>query len=148
VDGVCEFALISSKAPVPLTEVNEVEGFKGEKGNTIKPSRRNAKFVEIKLEGKAYADGKSGWYPAMFGVLFKYRGTTKITPATALGIKFTNRKTGNKEEHWFNEPDVSFVMGCKTGESFAHYLIVEIPKEVTAFLLQGPAALQHLQLKK
>ena len=134
------------KCKIRVTEIKEIKSFKSKKGKTVKPSRRNAKFMELKLEGESYAEGKSAWYPKMFGAMFLYRGVMKITPAIALGIKFKNRTTGNAEEHWFYDPEVSFTMGCKPGESFVHYVIVEIPKDVTDFTFQGPVMIQKLRV--
>lgn len=131
-----------------VTESREIESFKGEKGNLIKPSRRDAKFIELKVEGVANKNGKSLWYPQMFAAIFEYRGYVKIAPAVAIGIKFNDAKSGNQVEQWFNEANVSFAMGCEPGKSFAHYVIVEIPKEVTGFQLQGPTVIQSVELKK
>lgn len=137
-----------SACDLKVTEIREIEGFKGEKGDMIKPSRRNAKFVELKLEGTANAEGESAWYPKMFAAVFEYRGSLKISPAVALGLKFSDKASGSKREQWFSEPEVSFTMKNKMGESFAHYLIIEIPEESKDFHLQGPAAIQQVQLDK
>jgi hypothetical protein len=121
-----------------VTGYKEINSFTSEKGDVIKPSRRDAKFVEVTIEITATAGGEFVLYPAMFSALCSYRGTAKAIPARALGTKIKDRSTGKVTEYWYHEPEVSVILGVKAGETFRKYLVVEVPKEVDEFLVQGP----------
>jgi len=121
-----------------VTEFKEITGFTGEKGDVIKPSRRDAKFVEVTLEITANAGGEFVLYPAMFSALCSYRGVAKALPARALGTKIKDGFSGGVTEYWYNEPGVSVVLEVSAGETFRKYLVVEVPKEIDLFLVQGP----------
>ena len=123
---------------IKVTEFKEINSFTGEKGDVIKPSRRDAKFVEVTLEITATAGGEFVLYPAMFSALCSYRGTAKAIPARALGTKIKDRSSGEVTEYWYHEPDVSVILEVKAGETFRKFLVVEVPKEVDVFLVQGP----------
>ena len=135
------------KCDFKISEIREVPGFKGENG-IVKPSRRDAKLLEIKLEGKANSDGASAWYPQMFAAIFYYRGALRITPALAIGMKFKDPLKGENIEQWFNAPGVSFTSKNKEGDPLATYLIVEIAKETNDFILQGPSIITETGLKQ
>jgi hypothetical protein len=115
-----------------------IDSFTGEKGDVVKPSRRDVKFVEVTLEITATAGGEFVLCPGMFSVLCNYRGTAKAIPAVALGTKVKDRSTGEVTEYWYHDPAVSVILEVKSGETFQKYLIVEVPKEVDRFLVQGP----------
>ena len=129
-----------------VIEVREIEGFTGEKGKMVRPSRRDAGFVEVEIEMNPDSSGAFGLYPAMFSALFRYRGVVQVVPAVALGTKIVDRLTREKREYWYNEPDVSIILEFEAGECFSKYVVLEIPKEVSAFQLQGPAIIQSLRL--
>jgi hypothetical protein len=139
-DALSQTFLDLGKCNLKIVEVHEIQSFKGEKGE-VKASRRDAKLLEVKVEGVAYSDGVSAWYPQMFAALFNHRGASRITPALALGIKFTNPQNGENVAQWFNAPGVSFTAKHKAGDTVKTYLIIEIAKETNDFILQGPAVI-------
>ena len=121
-----------------IIQADEIESFKGENGNLIKPSRRDTRLVEVTIEINPTSTGAFGLYPAMFSALFTYRGVIQVTPAVALGTKIVDRMSGDKREYWYNEPDVSIILEVKAGERFIKYVVLEVPKETDALMLQGP----------
>ncbi|MFH1196485.1 MAG: hypothetical protein V1720_12345 [bacterium] len=133
------------KCNLKIIENRERASFKDDDGEIIKPSRRDSRFIEIKVEGKAYTTGVSAWYPQMFAALFVYRGSVRVTPAIAVGIKFSDPLTG-KREQWFHKEGVSYTAGCEDGQSIGTWVIVEIGKETTDFILQGPASIQNIKI--
>ena len=146
--GAGELALIDfGSCQIEVTNVREIDQFTGENGDIVKPSRRDARFIEVKLSCAAIEEGEFALYPSMFGALFRYRGLAQIVPAVALGTKISDKVTGETKEYWYNEPDVSIVIGVSANERFSKYLILEISKEVNDFVLQGPMSIQTLTLE-
>jgi hypothetical protein len=104
-----------------VTSIKEISGFRGEKGNTIKASRRDARLVEVELTGRANATGEFALYPMMFSALCNYRGVANVFPARAIGTKIKNRITGKVTEYWYNEPGVSVIIGMNEGETIRRH---------------------------
>jgi len=136
------------KCQLEVINFDEINQFTGEKGNVIKPSRRDTRFIEVKLRCQTNEAGEFGLYPSMFGAMFRYRGMTQVAPAVAIGTKINDKLTGEIREYWYNEPDVSIILGLKADEKFIKYIILEIPKEVDDFIIQGPRVIQVLSLEK
>ncbi|MBN2382675.1 hypothetical protein JXQ70_07320 [bacterium] len=134
------------RCELKVVQVREIESFQGEQGEKVKPSRRDARFMELKLEGMAYVDGVSAWYPQMFSALFIYRGMLRVTPAVALGIKWNDPISG-EQERWFHKAGVSYNMGCNQSESMRAYVIVEIAREADSFQVQGPGFLPQVSVE-
>lgn len=135
---IAQSILDLGKCNLQITEIKEISSFKGARSGEVKPSRRDAKFLEIKVEGIANSDGLSGWYPNMFGALFTYRGALRITPAIAIGIKSKDPLSNKTLEQWFNDPDVSYTAKYNQGDKIVSYIIIEVARETTDFMLQGP----------
>lgn len=133
------------KCNLKITESREIESFKSNKGSTVKPSRRDAKLIELRVDGKTYMKGESAWYPQMFAAMFYYRGSLRITPGIAVGIKFTDPLSGEKKEQWFNEPGVSYTAKHEEGDNIGTWVVVEIAKETKDFILQGPAVIPPIK---
>jgi hypothetical protein len=102
--------------------------------------------VEVELEISPDSSGAFGLYPAMFSALFQYRGVTPVAPAVAIGTKILDRMSGDSREYWYNEPDVSIILEFKAGERFSKYVVLEVPEEVSDFVVQGPAVIQAVEL--
>ena len=121
-----------------VTSIKEIPSFTGEKGNTVKASRRDARLVEVELTGRANATGEFALYPTMFSALCSYRGVANVIPARAIGTKIKDRMTGEVTEYWYNEQGVSIIIGMSEGETIRRYIILELPKETKDFHVQGP----------
>jgi hypothetical protein len=134
------------KCQLKVTDIREITSFKGEQG-IVKPSRRDAKLLEIKVEGTSDTKGVTAFYPQMFAALFIYRGALRVTPAIAIGIKFKDPLSGNNIENWFNAPGVSFTSKSEVGDSISVYVIVEVAKETTEFKIQGPGIIYSTKNK-
>jgi hypothetical protein len=132
---------------IEAIDYDEIDQFTGENGNVIKPSRRDARFIEVKLRCKANETGEFCLYPSMFSTLFCYRGIAQAVPAVAMGTKIVDKMTGETREYWYNEPEVSIILGVKKDETITKYFVLEIPKEVDDFIFQGPMAIQMLILR-
>lgn len=129
-----------------ITGVEIVDKIIGQKKKTITASRKNACLLELKIEGTAPADGEFGLYPTGFSVYATYRRVNKIFPSIAVGIK-PRLPSGEMEEYWLNEPEVSMMVGCKKGESFRFYVLFEVPVDTETFYFQSPEISQRIAVK-
>ncbi|MCB2229821.1 hypothetical protein KQH82_03830 [bacterium] len=134
--------------PVESVEFTEIAEFTGENGNSIKPSRRDTRFVEVKLVCTSNAAGEFALYPKMFSALFRFRGVAQIAPAVAMGTKTIDKFSGQTREYWYNEPDVSIVVEIEAGERIVKYFVFEVPEETGSFVFHGPIALGTIELSK
>lgn len=123
-------------------QMRDVASVQGERGKTIKPSRRDAKLIEIEFLGVTESGGTTGIYPAGFSVLCAYRRSAKIFPSVAVGVKHSGAD-GERLEYWLNEEGASMMMGFSPGEKIRFYAVFEVPKDSTDFQIQYPVFLKQ-----
>jgi len=132
------------KFDIKILEVKSIESFMSENGETVKTSKRSNKLLEIKLEITSNDEGEFALYPKMFNCMCVYRGEILVIPAVAFGTKVTDRSNGTVSEYWYNDPEVSIIIGVGKNDKFRRYVILEIPKETENFYLQGPKVIADI----
>lgn len=132
------------KFDIKILEVKNIESFTSESGETVTTSRRSNKLLEIKLEITSNDIGEFALYPTMFNCMCVYRGEMLVVPAVALGTKVTDRSTGTVNEYWYNDPEISVIIGVGMNEKFRKYVIIEIPEDTENFYLQGPKVIAEI----
>lgn len=146
--GATELTLMDfGKFQLEVTDYHEIDNFTGENGDIIKPSRRDARFIEVELRCNTDVRGEIGLYPKMFSAMFYYREIATVVPAVAMGTKWVEKESGEYKEAWYNAPGVAIIVGLEAGETFTKYFILEIPKEVDNVIFQGPMSITSLNLK-
>ena len=114
-------------------------------GTYIKPSRMDAKLIELKLSGVAPEIGRISLNPFLFGINCMFRDHLKFLSAKAIGVKGKNPDTDEVIEIWYWKKEDSFNYFVESvGIKFEFYLLVEIPKEIDEFYLRIPSVHNEL----
>jgi len=132
------------KFNIKILEVKKIENFIGEHSEVVKASKRSNQLFEITMEIISSDEGEFGLYPKMFNCMGIYRDEVLVVPAVALGTKVKDKSTGMISEYWYNDPDVSIIIGVGKNEKFIKYVIIELPKETEKFYLQGPQVIAEI----
>lgn len=123
-------------------QIQEVKSIQGDRGKVLKPSRRDAKLIEVEFLGVTESGGTTGIFPQGFSVLCTYRRSAKIFPSAAVGVKHA-KPDGELSEYWLNEEGASMMMKYSPGEKIRFFAVFEVPENAEDFLVQYPVLLNQ-----
>ena len=111
------------------------------KDGVVKSENRHGNLVEVKLSGANPDAGISILNTSSFSAVINYRGKFRVITARAVGLK-PEVQPGKIVDIIISDPEANLhCKNAKAGEKQDIYVYFNIPREITAFMVQVPQAL-------